>query len=508
MFYAFNIFLGKVILMKKTLKRLLAVFMAATFLFSFPGCTTSKVQSTQSSANDSSVGSASGGDTTNGTDASGAEVSATGTSGSTGTSISGTLSTGSASSQGNSSSTSKGSSGGSSTTGKVGNGKVVVWGSSSDITLALAIANYKKKYPSINIKLTPSPLGTTLNSLKMAIMAGNGPDVVMLDHVYATSLGAEGVFADLSQYGSTKVKNLFTQSCYNANCVGSKVYALPWSANVVNLMYSKDLFNKAGLTSAPTNYTEFLADCKALKNKGYKAFSFPYGGPNSNKNWSAFMFFTWLWREGGDILGTNSKGKSVAAFNGTAGVNALNKLIDLYKQGYMSTGYTEDLGTGGAAMLQMGTWKIDMVSGANASKNGVAVVPRLETKVAPYSGLGLFSYCVSAKSQDPQAAYNFVELLCTDKSLQLKYNKKDFITPLISAQSDSSYTTGTDAAAWKVFFQQLAYSKFRPGVPGWEDIEKSISDGVYAAVTGKTSAQEALNASAAVVNSNLKRIYG
>ena len=371
----------------------------------------------------------------------------------------------------------------------------------------MALGKYKTKYPGIDIKIIPSSM-TSLNSLKMAVVAGNGPDVISMDHVYATSLGTEGIFADLAPYGATNVKNLFTKSCYDANCVGDKVYALPWSANVVNLMYSKELFNQAGLSNAPNNYTEFLDTCKKLKNKGYKAFSFPYGGPGSNKNWSAFMFFTWLWREGGDILTTDSNGKSIAAFNGTAGVNALTKLVELYKQGYMDVSYTEDLGSNGTAMMQMGTWKIDLVSGVNATKNGVAVVPTLVDGVAPYSGLGLYSYCVSAKAQDTQAAYNFVELLCTDEDLQVRYNKKVFITPLISAQSNSSYTTGTDAEAWKVFFEQLKYSKFRPGIPGWEDIEKSVSDGVYAAIKGNSGVQEALDAAANVVNSNLKRIYG
>lgn len=395
------------------------------------------------------------------------------------------------------------SSGGSSNTNS--NASVTIWGSKTDITLVSAMNDFKKKYPNIKITLSNLPLNTSISSLKTAIMSGTGPDVIMQDHVYVTSLGTEGIFADLTPYGANDIKSKFTESCWNANCANGKVYGLPWSANVINFMYTKDIIGKAGGT-VPSTYDELVSVGEKIKANGKTPYTFPVGGANANKNWSAFNYFIWLWREGGEILKTDSSGKQVAAFNGTEGVNALQKLVDLKKKGLITMDYNENGIGDSVGMLDMGTWKIDLVTGANASKIGLAMMPELKNGIPAYSGIGLFSYAVSAKAKNPQAAYNFIEILTTNKSYQLKYNGESFITPLIAAQSDKTYTSGSDAAAWKIFFAQLKVAKFRPGIPGWSDIEKSISDAVYAAINGDKNPKDALDAAAKVVNNKLARL--
>jgi len=44
-----------------------------------------------------------------------------------------------------------------------------------------------------------------------------------------------------------------------------KNYGVPWAHGMVAYLVHKDLFTKAGITSVPTTWTDFLADVKALK---------------------------------------------------------------------------------------------------------------------------------------------------------------------------------------------------------------------------------------------------
>lgn len=379
---------------------------------------------------------------------------------------------------------------------------VLIWGDKNDIALQYAIGEYKKKYPNINVLLENGPMNLNITSFKTAVMSGTGPDVYYSDHVYATQLGTEGILADLTPYGANSIKSKFVESTWKANMVDNKVYGLPYCANCVTGFYTKSLITSFG--KVPATWEEMKSFGSKLKAQGKYAYTFPKG----SGNWQAFNYCFWLWREGGDLLKKDSNGKLRAAFNGDEGVRAVNKLKELFTSGYMTESYDES-GNTKIGVFEMGNWKSQFVTGTSPS-HVLDLMPALKDGIPAYSGLGLYSYCVPAKAVNPQAAFNFISVLCTNLYCQKKANVSGStmqLSPLIEAQSLDEYK-GANAAVWSKFFKQLANSKFRPGIPGWNELENSISAAVTKAVFEGRDAKEMLDTAANVVNSHLKRVYG
>ena len=383
-------------------------------------------------------------------------------------------------------------------------GSILVWGNANDVAMTAAVADYKKAYPNVQVTYT-APTGLSPTTLKAAIVAGNAPDVVRLDHVYAASMGAEGNLVDLTTLGASKVKSKFTQSCWEANMVGSKVYGLPFDANTICFMYNKKILSKAG-KSVPTNFTQLKDVAKAVKasSPAVTPYSIPTEAPdNGQKNWAAFNFFFWLWRNGGEILNSSL---TQATFNQQPGIDAMTQLKELYKDGLAGSQYKQDFNGGKLAMWDMGSWVFEGTIWKDPDTFAVAPMITLKSGVKNYSGLGLYSYCIPTSSKNKALAYDFTEFLCTDPNYQLTYCKgTELIPSLPLAQKNSYYTTGSKAAYWKVYIDQLAASKARPGVQSWMDVERAVSSALDVAVKGQREVKVALDSAAATVNNRIKK---
>lgn len=379
-------------------------------------------------------------------------------------------------------------------------GNLLFWDINNSITTKGAF-EFETKNPGVKIKVE-NPAEITPSSLSVAISAGNAPDVVRLDHVYATSLGLKGLIADISSYGANNLKSKFVQSCWESSSVNDKVYGLPFDANTIALMYNKQLLSKAG-KQPPKTYEELRDVCNAIKSTSAGAWGYtaPFG--STNKNWAAFQYFFWLWRMGGDILTSDNK---APAFNSEAGVSALQMLVNLSKDGLADKTYHEaEFYTGTVGMIDMGDWALKTTVFKDTNTFGVAPMPTLKSGVPGYSGLGLFVYSVVNGSKNKELAYKFTEFLSTNKDYQVKYCKDLYLIPsLIEAQKDSVYTSGTNAPVWTVYINQLNLSKHRPGVSNWNEVEKAIADAVTLAVNGTKTPKEALDAAAVTVQRLIK----
>lgn len=386
---------------------------------------------------------------------------------------------------------------------------VTIWGSSTNVSLQLAIEAFKAKYPNVPIERKTAPSGDLLNNIKTAIAADDSPDVVEMDHVYLTSLGMEGYMHNLADYGANKVKSQFTPATIEACSYGGKIYGLPISANVVGNYYNKTLINTYNGGKVPANFNEMVELGKKLNGVGKKLYSFPFSDDagGGGKNWACFNFCFWLWSEGGELLRQNSKGQWEAAFNSAAGIEAIRKLKEL--KPYMTDNYTDGINDN-VAMVSMGSWKIASASGTN-SKAGVSAMPSTGPK-GGFSLLGVYAYGVPVGGKgNKYDAYRFIELITTNVQCQVRRNTSSpdmpQIPPLIAAQKDKFYTTGNSAANWQVFFKQMDTVQFRPAIAGWSDIEGYLADAVMGAVKNNQDAKSLLDAAAKRANSKLKSIY-
>ena len=117
--------------------------------------------------------------------------------------------------------------------------------------------------------------------LDTALLSGDAPDAMELGNTQTAKYIAAGSFVNL-----TSVKSKFDNSstwldslaASGESADGTQTYAVPYYAGARVLIYRKDLFAKAGVTTAPTTLDELTADLTKVKaaNSKVKNFSALY----------------------------------------------------------------------------------------------------------------------------------------------------------------------------------------------------------------------------------------
>jgi N,N'-diacetylchitobiose transport system substrate-binding protein len=113
--------------------------------------------------------------------------------------------------------------------------------------------------------------------LDTALLSGNAPDAVELGNTQTAKYIAANAFVNL-----TGVKSKFDNSstwleslaASGQSADGTKTYAVPYYAGARVMIYRKDLFTKAGITTAPTTLDELTADLTKVKADNKKVANF------------------------------------------------------------------------------------------------------------------------------------------------------------------------------------------------------------------------------------------
>lgn len=141
------------------------------------------------------------------------------------------------------------------------------------------IAEYKKVKPNvtINLEIMQADYNTVLKS---RIAAGSTPDV------FQTTAGGDiDTFAEYSADLTDQPLAAAMTDAVRANMTSSdgKVLGLPVKGNLFSLIYNKDLFEQAGITTFPKTTAELDDAIAKLEAKGTKPFA------NAYKEW-------WVWK--------------------------------------------------------------------------------------------------------------------------------------------------------------------------------------------------------------------
>ena len=382
-----------------------------------------------------------------------------------------------------------------------------IWWAEGDQFKAIlldAILAYKDVNPHVKIVPQWQPNFDTYDKLKVAIAGKTAPDITKLDSVFAPALGFKGQLVDLTQFGANDIKDKFIESTWKAGMYKEQVYALPFDANTIAFFYNKDILDKAG-KEPPKTYEEIIEVGKAIEALNLPdTYAYTVPVTSGTSGWLAFQWNFWLWRNGGEVL---NEDWTKAVYNSPEGVEALQKVVDLvHKHEVVPPNvYLEpEFYDGNVGMLDMGCWNVPVITGEDAQANfGITTMPALKDGVPGHSGLGLYSIGVLTSCKAQQEAYEFVKFLATNKEYQVTYSKKTNLMPsLVEAYEDEYFKT----PAWEAFLAQLKIAKARPGTPAWPEIAEHMNIAIQEALTGKKTAQEALDGAVAKSNEALAKV--
>jgi N,N'-diacetylchitobiose transport system substrate-binding protein len=323
------------------------------------------------------------------------------------------------------------------------------------------------------------------------------PDVVELGNTQTASYIAGGAFADL-----TSAKSEFENSATwlkgladSGTSPDGKLQAIPYYAGSRVVIYRKDLWTKAGVTTAPTTLDELFSDLDKVKaaNKKDPNFSSFY---TPGKNWYAGMSF--VYGAGGSIA-TQDGGKwkgGLSAPEAQTGLQQWQRLATDYSVG----GATKDeadqdaiMSQGHVAAILGNGWELGSVldpkTGNPALKSKLATFPLPGSAAGKYtpSFLGGSDLAVPDKSSNKGLGAEWLKIF-TDTASQTALAK--FAIPnttsllnVYEAQAEANKSTGEAAKdTW-----------FVPNTPNWANVESNniLQNALESIATKKSSVADA-----------------
>ncbi len=304
--------------------------------------------------------------------------------------------------------------------------------------------------------------------LKTMLAAGNMPDI-NVDPVDLAS--TDGIYAEvpeelLEKYEDTAI------ATYN----GKHTLVPAYKAYRNQCYYHKDQFEKAGITSEPTTWEEFVEVCEKLKAAGCT----PLMGAGASDIW-ATSFGYWTGVANSDIMKAYPNFNE-QILNGELSwtdpviVDSLTKWQDLINAGYyhpgsMSFSYTqaqEEFKNGATAMFMDGAWATAGYdapdSGFTADDIGVFVVP---------ASSGAKSYCtmpqywgVAESCEHKEEAFKFCEYVLGGNPEIYKLYLK----------SDATYSVTKEPVEYEMGPVQTAFADNYKSIELVPEIMKVVGD--------------------------------
>jgi multiple sugar transport system substrate-binding protein len=345
-----------------------------------------------------------------------------------------------------------------------------------------------------------------------AIKGGQAPNVVFADSDPASmsqivDTGKVVPLDNLLATGSTPVdRSDFSKPMLDAGTFNGKLYSLPTEGGDYAIIYNKQMFAGAGITSTPKTWTELAADARLLTKKGTYGFYPPLGAGE----WPPFVYEAMLASAGGQLL---SDDHTKAAFDSPAGVTALTAWTDMIAN---KTAYPNSLAdaaqsqgepgfdTKKVAMFVGEVYNIKSTSAALGAANvGVFPLPSINT---PAMVLGEnVSFMLQGTAAQQAGSWAFLSWLHQPVQ-QAPWAAATGYLP--------TNTKAEDQPAWKdyvaqnplvsVFANELSYAITRPSIDAYAEISDALNTAINSAMAGKQTPQQALDAAATKADTALK----
>ncbi|MEV0787175.1 extracellular solute-binding protein [Streptomyces sp. NPDC050423] len=184
---------------------------------------------------------------------------------------------------------------------------------------------FEKKHEGVKVKVETFPWANRDTALATAIASGKGPDAVYLIPDQLPKYAKSIVPAD--DYMPAAAKSDYTDFALKSVTYDGKPIATPILTSANPLICDKRVFAAIGEKTYPSSWADLEALAPKLKKKGYYATSYS-GDTQQTLN---VTFYPLLWQAGGDVF--SEDGKNVT-FNDAAGVKALTYLKKLVNDGY------------------------------------------------------------------------------------------------------------------------------------------------------------------------------
>lgn len=284
---------------------------------------------------------------------------------------------------------------------------------------------FEKKYPGVDVIYTC--YNDFENNIKPRLDAGNYGDVLYFPS-FLGSEEAKDYFEPLGDYVLMSEKyNYLEQGQVYSNIV----YGIPSAAYMVGIVYNKEVFDKAGISTLPTSVEEFLT-AMALIDEHTESIPF-FVGYNDPWVLGSWELFPYIEMTGSAAYKYNEFLSDVNPFrDGTVHNQTMRLLYDLVKGGYTEVGREKmtwwdsviKTNSGEVACSVVGTWALHDYKNVGENGHNIAFMPfpnnidgqQYVTVAADYS------YAVAKNSENKEAALAFVDFMIEESGYAFSHD--------------------------------------------------------------------------------------
>lgn len=349
-----------------------------------------------------------------------------------------------------------------------------------------------------NIQINDNTIqwGDYYGKLATAVTSGTGPDVGVMHIDTLAGFAARNVLAPLNDLASAinLKESDFDSVVWNAGTYNGERYGIPLDVHPLGFYYNKGLFDKAGISSAPTDATSWDNAIKALQDSGVKN---PFW---STSTWPAHLMFTALDAQfGGSLYSADSM---KATFNDDAGVAALEWLVKWVKNGVSPKNVSADAQAqafrqGKNAMTWDGIWMMNEWAKVDGLEWAAAPLPQIGSQPGVWAGShNLVVTAQGAKDENKLAAARVFIAYISANSIE--WAKAGQVPARNSVRESSEFKDLTVQSALASQLPAVVYLPSTPGIneatgPGFE---KAVNQ----AILGKLSPKAALDSAAKIAD--------
>lgn len=128
------------------------------------------------------------------------------------------------------------------------------------------VQDFNASQSAVKINTTTKTWAVIGDTLLPALSAKQGPDIVALPAENLPVYAAKGAFATLDDFyaSATTKSDSLNPNAVEMEKIGGSYYGVPTGFVPLSVIYNKGLFAKAGISTFPTTWDEWVADAKKL----------------------------------------------------------------------------------------------------------------------------------------------------------------------------------------------------------------------------------------------------
>jgi multiple sugar transport system substrate-binding protein len=356
------------------------------------------------------------------------------------------------------------------------------------------IKAFEKAHPTIHVDMQNyGAADSEMPKLESSVAAHDPPNLLWIAPAYTGKFASSDAIVEAQKYFKStgfNASNIFP-GLLKTGVYKGKVWTMPFDANDLGVYYNKKLFAKAGITTPPATWAQFLTDAKKLTTKTTYGFEMPIG----NQEWTVWIWETLLWQAGGHLLNAS---QTKVTFDSPAGIKALDYWNTLMKDHVATFGPLNDsyqLGefeAGKVAMTINGPWNYSALQQQHQVSYGAFPLPKDKIAATNIGGESLFIFNTTPAQN--KAAFLFAKYV-TSPTFQIGYDTGSGYLPVSKTAEDSPQfqTYLKNNPFIDVFAKEMAIGKARPPIPAYSQISADIGNGIENALYGRMSVKAALH---------------